>query len=270
MGHKPETSEVISSLQNPKVKNTIALKKSRERKKQNLFVVEGRREIERAFQAGYEFSKIFISPEFDDEVIFGYFNDDPHRPEIYHVTKQVYAGMAYREDTEGIIGWAVSQKHVLPDIRLSSNPLILVVDAIEKPGNLGAILRTADAAGVDALIISDPRTDVYNPNVIRSSLGAVFTTQLGVGTVQEVIQWLKEHHIKIYCTALTASNPYVEVDYQQSVAIVMGTEATGLSEAWLDQSDQNIIIPMHGIVDSINVSVSAGIVLFEALRQRTG
>lgn len=260
--------EVISSPQNPKVKNSILLHKSRERKKQNLFLVEGKKEVKRALQAGFKFTRIFICQDILDMDIHDYFKAGSYPIELYYITPRVYATMAYRKESEGIIGVAIPGDHVLEKIRLSANPLILVVDAVEKPGNLGAILRTADAAGIEALIISDARTDVYNPNVIRSSLGAVFTTQIGVGTVTGVIQWLKERDIKIYCTALTASKPYVDVDFKQPAAIVMGTEADGLSETWLSQSDQNIIIPMHGTVDSMNVSVSAGIVLFEAIRQR--
>jgi TrmH family RNA methyltransferase len=188
--------------------------------------------------------------------------------EIDYVSQKVYAHMAYRGSTEGIIGWATPKDHSLKEIKLTGNPLILVVEAVEKPGNLGAILRTADAAGIDALIISDTRTDIYNPNVIRSSIGAVFTTQVGVEESGAVISWLKKNKIKIYCTALTASKPYTDINFAAPSAIALGTEATGLSETWLKESDQNIIIPMEGVVDSMNVSVSTGIVLFEAVRQR--
>ncbi len=283
--------ETIASTQNPKVKNTILLQKPRERRKQNLFLVEGRKEVARAIRAGYTFKRLFICKELyggDGET--STFNDDlnpeaieaglepssseldlnqiPENCEVDFVSTKVYAHMAYRGSTEGIIAWAIPKSHELNEIRLSDNPLILVVDAVEKPGNLGAILRTADAAGIDALIISDTRTDIYNPNVIRSSLGAVFSTQVGVGESEAVINWLKMNKIKIFCTALTASIPYTEINYTLPSAIVMGTEATGLSESWLIQSDQNVIIPMEGIVDSMNVSVSTGIVLFEAIRQR--
>ena len=283
--------ETIASTQNPKVKNTILLQKPRERRKQNLFLVEGRKEVARAIRAGYTFKRLFICKELyggDGET--STFNDDlnpevieagleppsseldlnqiPENCEVDFVSTKVYAHMAYRGSTEGIIAWAIPKSHELNEIRLSDNPLILVVDAVEKPGNLGAILRTADAAGIDALIISDTRTEVYNPNVIRSSLGAVFSTQVGVGESEAVINWLKMNKIKIFCTALTASKPYTEINYTGPSAIIMGTEATGLSESWLIQSDQNIIIPMEGIVDSMNVSVSTGIVLFEAIRQR--
>ena len=298
--------ETISSTQNQKVKNTVLLQKPRERRKQNLFLVEGQKEVERAIRAGYTFKRFFICKElYEEEVISsasGHWKGTqtsekkssdtesgskspgsgsevkqkasdsilniPHQGEVNYVSPKVYAHMAYRGTTEGIIGWAVPKNHNLEGIQLSGNPLVLVVDAVEKPGNLGAILRTADAAGIDALIISDTRTDVYNPNVIRSSLGAVFSTQVGVEESGTVIEWLKQNKIKIFCTALTASRPYTEINYSVPSAIVMGTEATGLSESWLNESDQNIIIPMKGIVDSMNVSVSMGIVLFEAIRQR--
>jgi len=291
MDRKTNSLDVISSTQNQKVKNTILLQKPRERRKQNLFLVEGRKEIERAIQAGYTFDRIFVCRELygegmgplTEDGVEDSLNSVPglkppnsesgikHFPEtctIDYVSSKVYDHMAYRGTTEGIIAWVVPKSHELDEIRLSDSPLILVVDAVEKPGNLGAILRTADAAGIDALIISDTRTDVYNPNVIRSSLGAVFSTQVGVGESPAVIDWLMMNKIKIYCTALTASKPYTDINYTVPSAIVMGPEATGLSQAWLERSDQNIIIPMHGIVDSMNVSVSAGIVLFEAIRQR--
>ena len=310
--------ETIASTRNQKVKNTIMLQKPRERKKQNLFLVEGQKEVTRAIQAGYTFERIFICRElYEGGRKFPTFEGDLETPnsisrskhqnaerdlkhhgsesdlknhgsesdlkhhgsepllsliqdtcEIDYVSPKVYAHMAYRDTTEGVIGWALPKNHDLNEVKLSDNPLILVIDAVEKPGNLGAILRTADAAGIDALIISDTRTDVYNPNVIRSSLGAVFSTQVGVSESESVINWLKINKIKIYCTALTVSKPYTDIDYSVPSAIVMGTEATGLSDSWLKQSDQNIIIPMKGIVDSMNVSVSTGIVLFEAVRQR--
>jgi TrmH family RNA methyltransferase len=315
MDHKVYPLETIASTRNQKVKNTILLQKPRERKKQKLFLVEGRKEVTRAIQAGYTFERIFICRELyeggrqsrtfegdletpnsasrskhqnaardlkhqgseSDLKHHGSEPDLKHQGseldlkqipdtcEIDYVSPKVYTHMAYRGTTEGIIGWALPKNHDLNEIKLSDNPLILIVDAVEKPGNLGAILRTADAAGIDALIISDTRTDVYNPNVIRSSLGAVFSTQVGVSESESVIDWLKK---KIYCTALTVSKPYTDIDYSFPSAIVMGTEATGLSDSWLKQSDQNIIIPMKGIVDSMNVSVSTGIVLFEAVRQR--
>ena len=146
--------------------------------------------------------------------------------------------------------------------------MILIAEAPEKPGNIGAILRTADAANVDAVIIANPKTDLYNPNIIRSSVGCVFTNQIATGSTSEIISFLKERNISIYCAALQASEIYTTQDFTKATAIVMGTEATGLSAAWLEQSTQNIIIPMQGEIDSMNVSVAAGILIFEASRQR--
>ena len=263
------SAEIISSLKNPKVKNFSLLQKSRERKKQNLFVVEGIKEVERALKAGYVFTQLFYCPDILDPSFF----DGPGRKfdegvMINKVTREVYNHLTYRNDVEGVTGWAIPRSHGLLQLEIGNNPLILVLESVEKPGNLGAILRTADAAGLDAVIICDPRTDLYNPNVVRSSLGAVFTVPVGVATTQEAVAWLKDQRVSIFCTSLGASEPYTQLNYSGSSAIVMGTEATGLSENWLKASEQNLIIPMHGQVDSMNVSVSAGIVIFEALRQR--
>jgi len=266
MDYKGDKPEVISSTKNPKIRNFRLLQKSRERKKQGLFIVEGSKEVERAITAGYLFDHIFVCKElfkgnFNSSSIFAGIQMDI-------VTAEVYAHIAYRKDSEGIVGWGIPRDHDIYGIELSKNPLIIVLESVEKPGNLGAILRTAEAAGVDAVIICDPQTDLYNPNVVRSSLGGLFSVQCGVGASSDVIQWLKRNKIMIYCTSLDSSKAYYDIDFTESAAIVMGTEATGLSEAWLAESSQNIIIPMNGSVDSMNVSVSTGIVLFEALRQR--
>lgn len=262
-------SEVISSVKNPKVKNFTHLQKARERKKQNMFVVEGRKEIERAVKAGYVFSQLFYCPEILDTTFFNSIREKMDTKVILsEVTRDVYNYITYRDDVEGITGWAVPRQHPLEELVPGKNPLILVLESIEKPGNLGAILRTCDAAGLDAVIICDPQTDIYNPNVVRSSLGAVFTVPIAIAPTNETILWLKSQHISILCTSLTAIRPYTQINLSVPSAIVMGTEATGLSDIWLETSDRNIIIPMHGQVDSMNVSVSAGIVIFEALRQR--
>lgn len=261
--------EVITSLQNPKVKNFQHLQKSRERRIQNLFIVEGKKEIFRAMEAKYVCTHLFVCPEIFNQSIEGIIDlPGGETPKIYKVSPEIYAHIAYRKNTEGIIGWAIPVKHTLDQIRLKKNPLTLVLEGVEKPGNLGAIMRTADAAALDAIIIGDPKTDLYNPNVIRSSLGAVFTVPSGVDTSENTIQWLKKNNIKLFCTSPEASIPYDHVDFTGPSAIVLGTETTGLTQHWFSASDQNILIPMQGKVDSINVSVSAGIVLFEAVRQR--
>ena len=189
--------------------------------------------------------------------------------EITEISLEVYEKIAYRGSTEGLVAVFETKDHSLKDLKLPElAPLILVAEAPEKPGNIGAILRTADAAAVDAVIIANPKTDLYNPNIIRSSVGCVFTNKIATGSTSEIIEFLKRHDIQIYAAALQASKPYYEIDYKGASAIIMGTEATGLSEEWLKNSTQNIIIPMHGEIDSMNVSVAAGILIFEAKRQR--
>lgn len=261
--------ERLSSAKNPRIKNFLALQKSKERNRQGLFVVEGRREVIRALSSGFLADHLFfcseiISPEELQEIIALTKNGTS----LFSLTESVYDHIAYRGGVEGIVGWFKMKTTELDDLSLSGNPLILVLESVEKPGNLGAILRTTDASGADAVIVCDPRTDIFNPNVIRSSLGAVFSSQLVTADSKEVIDWLKKKQITIYCTALNASHPYTEANLALPSAIVLGTESTGLSDQWLNAADRNIIIPMHGTVDSMNVSVSAAIVLFEAVRQR--
>ena len=244
----------------------MALEKPRERRKQQLFIIEGIKEIGLAVEAGYKIGNIF----FCDEITS--IEDIPHQLKedklIVPVSKEVFDKIAVRESTGGIIAVAEQKPHLLSQIKLRKNPLVLILEAVEKPGNLGAILRTADAAAVDAVIICDPQTDFYNPNVIRSSVGCVFTNQLAAVTSDEAINWLMRNQIKIFCTSLQASKPYHQIDYTQPCAVVMGTEATGLSETWIKNSDANIIIPMHGKIDSMNVSNATAVVVFEAIRQR--
>lgn len=256
----------ITSTQNPKVKSLMALEKPRERRKQQLFIIEGRREIELALEAGYKIGNLF----FCEEIIRSQDIPAPLKNEklLVPVSKEVFDKIAVRESTGGMIAVAEQKVHRLADIRLSDKPLVLILEAVEKPGNLGAVLRTADAAAVDAVIICDPQTDFYNPNVIRSSVGCVFTNQLAAASSEETIAWLKKNQVKIFCTSLQASQPYHLINYNQSCAIVMGTEATGLSKIWTDYSDANIIIPMRGKIDSMNVSNATAVVAFEAVRQR--
>jgi RNA methyltransferase, TrmH family len=257
---------IISSPQNPKIKNILALEKPRERKSQGAFVVEGLKEVTLAKEGSYTFRSIFFCPSIIDEgeLIKLGFDESLLIP----VHQTVFEKIAYRESTGGLIGIADQKDHRLEPIKLGENPLLLILESVEKPGNLGALLRTADAAGVDAVIICDPQTDFYNPNVIRSSVGCVFTKQLASESSATTIEWLKRNKIAVFCTSLQASIPYHRVDYTRSCAIVMGTEATGLSDIWLENGESNIIIPMQGKIDSMNVSTAAAVVIFEAKRQR--
>lgn len=258
----------ITSVQNSYIKELYQLKeKSRDRKKSGLFLIEGAREISLAIKGQYHLETILYAPELYSDAQLKLLGIQQHT--TIQISNEVYQKLAHRDTTEGIIAVAKTKSHDLSKIVLKSeNPLVLVIEAPEKPGNIGAILRTADAANVDAVIIANPKTDLYNPNIIRSSVGCIFTNQVAIGSTSEIITFLKEHQISIYCAALQASEVYTTQDFTKATAIVMGTEATGLSDAWLQQSSQNIIIPMQGEIDSMNVSVAAGILIFEVKRQR--
>lgn len=258
----------ITSVQNAYIKELFQLKeKSRTRKKSGLFLIEGEREISLAIKGGYRIESILYYPKLFSETQLKRLSSSSTT--LIEISNEVYQKLAHRETTEGVIAISKTKSHDLNDIVFKTeNPLVLVAEAPEKPGNIGAILRTADAAKIDAVIIANPKTDLYNPNIIRSSVGCIFTNQIATGTTSEIISFLKAQQIAIYCAALQASKIYTTQDFTTASAIVMGTEATGLSEEWLQQSTQNIIIPMQGEIDSMNVSVAAGILIFEASRQR--
>ena len=260
----------ISSIHNLLIKELFQLKeKSRDRKKTQTFLIEGLREINLALKGGYIIQTILIDVSLISE------NDIEHLIEnssttfdVIEISNDVYKKLALRETTEGILAIAKTKSLALSDLKLSKNPLVLVVESLEKPGNVGAILRTADAANIDAVIIANPKSDLYNPNIVRSSVGCLFTRQIAVGNTEEVIAYLKINNINIYSATLQDSTEYHTQNYTTPTALVVGTEATGLSEKWRTESTKNIIIPMQGEIDSMNVSVAAAILLFEAKRQR--
>ena len=258
----------ITSLQNSIIKNILKLQeKSRERKKQGLFIIEGKREITLAVSAGYCIESIFFVDGFITNSELNKITKKETK--LVQITKEVYQKIAYRNSTEGIIAVAKAKNNNIHTVELSNkNPLILVLEAIEKPGNIGAMLRTADAANIDLVCMVDAKSDLYNPNIIRSSVGCVFTNKIVVGSSEEIISFLKDKNISIYAATLQNSNHYHEENYKKPSAIVVGTEATGLSEIWRENANQNINIPMQGQIDSMNVSVAAAIILFEAKRQR--
>jgi TrmH family RNA methyltransferase len=258
----------ITSTQNPYIKNLLKLQeKSRERKKQGVFLIEGKREISLAIAANYQFENVlFLESFISEDEILHLFNQNVNRTSI---SKEVYQKLAYRDSTEGIIAVVKAKGFTLDTIHFKNeNPLILVTEGIEKPGNIGALLRTADAANIDAVFIANPKSDVYNSNIIRASVGCIFTNQIAIGTSEEIITFLQEKEINIFATTLQNSNEYHQENYTKPTAIVVGTEATGLSEIWRTNATQNIHIPMQGKIDSMNVSVAAAIVIFEAKRQR--
>ena len=293
--------ELITSAQNPKVKRLLALQKdSSLRRESGLFVVEGRRELEHCMAAGFEPDTVFVCPDLlgPGDLCSGTVaardrvngrgpqakrSGRDERSEvpghsvpggracgyrIIEVSREVYDKVAYRGGTEGVIAEMKARERRLEDLDLPRNPLIMVLEAVEKPGNLGAVLRSADAAGADAVIICDPLTDLYNPNLIRASIGAVFTVPVAVCTSEEAIAWLKSRGIRILTAQLQDSSLYYDCDMRCATALVMGTESTGLTAQWRDAADAHIRIPMLGELDSLNVSVSAAILLFEAVRQR--
>ncbi len=258
-----EGQEIISSGQNQRVKQVLALQqKSAERRKAGLFVLEGRRELQHCLAAGYEADTLFVCRE-----LYGT-GPLPRARHSIEVTPQVYARMAYRDSTEGVVALVEQRQLQLADLSLGRSPLVVVLESVEKPGNLGAVLRSADAAGADAVVVCDPLTDLYNPNLIRSSIGAAFTVPCVACTSAQCIDWLRLHDINILTAQLQDSQPYYDTDMRRPTAIVMGTEATGLTERWRRAANAHIRIPMLGRLDSLNVSVSAAILLFEAVRQR--
>ena len=258
----------ISSVQNPTIKKLLQLQeKSRMRKKEQLFIVEGIREITLAIKGQFEIKNIFFNPSLISETTIEEMVGD--NVELLSLSNEVYNKIAYRGSTEGIIATIKSKELHLHSLEFKQeNPLILVAEAPEKPGNIGAILRTADAANVDAVIIANPKTDMFNPNIIRSSVGCVFTNQIATGSTQEIIIFLKENDVSIYAATLQNANAYHLEDYTKATALVVGTEATGLTEDWRNSATKNIVIPMQGAIDSMNVSVATGILIFEAKRQR--
>ena len=260
--------EMITSVQNPKVKQLLLLQqKSSERKKTGLFVVEGRRELMHCLEAGYELDTVFVCSQLETGV-----EPMPTLPSgvrLLEVSKAVYEKIAYRGSTEGVVAVVRSRQLRLSDLSLSPHPLIVVVERVEKPGNLGAILRSADASGVDAVVVCDPLTDLYNPNLIRSSVGGFFSVPCVACTSEECIAFLKEKGIRILTAQLQDSHVYYDTDMTVGTAIVMGTESTGLTDLWRQAADAHIRIPMLGKIDSLNVSVSAAILMFEAVRQRS-
>ena len=270
-------TETVTSAQNPKIKELLALQeKSRLRREKRLFVVEGRRELGHCADAGFRIRTLFtcreICPQDEiEDIVRRIVTSSPDKGNdlnIIEIPATLYEKAAYRGSTEGILAEVEYRDRPLESLELGENPLIAVLESVEKPGNLGAVLRSADAAGADAVIICDPLTDIYNPNLIRASIGAVFSRQVVTASSEDAIGWLKSHDIQILTAQLQDSGQYYDTDMRRGTAIVMGTESTGLSDIWRKAADAHIRIPMLGRLDSLNVSVSAAILLYEAVRQR--
>ncbi len=257
----------ITSSQNPKVKHLLSLRDRRERDKTKEFVIEGYREILRAFDCGWKISQLFYCPS-----LFLGSNEDAlieriqsSGTQLFCCSQNVFEKFSYRDRPDGLI--AVSHQKITPLSMLNKNFLV-VAEAIEKPGNLGTILRSADAVGVDGLVLVDKCTDLFNPNVVRASVGTLFSVPVAEATSEEALKWLKENKIQILAATPHAKNEYTEIDLTGPVAVVLGTEQLGLSQMWMDQADLQVKLPMMGMADSLNVSTAASVLLYEVLRQR--
>jgi TrmH family RNA methyltransferase len=259
--------KTITSEKNEIIKNLLSLKKSRNRKKTGVFLIDGRRELEIAIRANVEIEKIFICPDFIVKENFSL--EDYQKYETTFVSKAIFKKIAYKENPDGFLALAKKQEISLNNIKTQTKEIIIILEMVEKPGNLGAIVRTAYAAGVKNIILTDCQTDIYNPNVIRSSEGLVFKLNIIKSDNTTVLSFLEKNKIKTFCAATTASKNYTKVNYPQKCALVFGSEAFGLSDFWLNNKENNIKIPMVLGIDSLNVSVSVAIVLFEVLRQKS-
>lgn len=258
---------MLTSSHNPRIKEAVNLRESGYRKKSGLFLIEGCREFELALASRIEIKEAFLCPE-----LLG-ISDLPSGLQkkgisTHEVSPEVYNKIAFGNRKEGILAVAKEPSLSLADLKLRNNPLLIVLERIEKPGNLGAIVRTADAAGADAVIASDGIIDIYNPHAVRSSVGALFTTQVVRGEAKKIISWLKANNIKIVCALPQADSAYTAVNFRESCAIVLGSENKGLEAIWKDSADYRVRIPMFGKSDSLNVATAAGVLLYEALRQR--
>ncbi len=263
-------AEKITSLQNPRVKQLVKLRERRERDESGVFLVEGYREIRRALEKRIALRELYFSPAwFLGENEPALLRDaGAAGANLFELTKEAFAKVAYRERPDGLLAVAPQWRRRLDTLELPPDPLLLVVEAIEKPGNLGTILRSADAAGCAAVIVCDPVTDIFNPNVVRASTGVLFSVPLVIEESTRVLEWLRAKQIRTVATTPAAKTLYTAADLRGPLAIVMGSEQYGLSEFWLQHADVPVRIPMAGQADSLNVAMATIITLFEAVRQR--
>ena len=268
----PVAPEKITSLQNPRIKQLVKLRDRRDRDEAGLFLVEGYREVRRALEKNVRLTELYFSPDWflgeNEPALIDQAKQAGAK--LFELSKEAFAKCAYRDRPDGLLAVAPQWKHALADLRLGTYPFLLVVESIEKPGNLGTILRSADAAGVDGVIVCDAVTDVFNPNVVRSSTGVLFSVPVVVADSTAVHAWLRERGIRIVATTPDTPNLYTQADLRGPLAIIMGSEQYGLSDFWLKESNLLVRIPMAGQADSLNVAMATIITLFEAVRQRHG
>lgn len=262
---------MITSLQNPKVKQVVALRDRRDRERSGLMRVEGYEELSLALGSGAQPVTVFVCPALwrlaEQETTVE--QAEAAGAEIVEVTEPVFQKMAYRDGPDGWLATFPLLRTTLDDLRLDANPLVIVAEAVEKPGNLGAILRTADAAGADAVIAAAPHTDWSNPNVVRASKGALFTVPVAAASSAETLAWLRAQGIRIVAATPQATAIYTAVDLRGPIAIAVGEEKYGLSDAWLAAADVGVRIPMTGRVNSLNVATATALLVYEVVRQRS-
>ncbi|MCW1970669.1 MAG: RNA methyltransferase [Anaerolineae bacterium] len=261
-------SEIITSVHNPRVKHAAGLREKKQRELDGLMLVDGAEEVSLALASRAVMRTLFCSEHNRDDAYGLLAKARQAGAEVIHVGGRAFEKVAYRDSPDGWVGVFHKPSTALAELRLGVAPLVLVIEAVEKPGNLGAMLRTADAAGADAVISCNPITDLSNPNVVRASKGAVFAVPIAEASTAETLRWLRRHHIKLVAATPAATQSYADVDWRQPIALAVGEEKHGLSDELLTAADISVRIPMRGRVNSLNVSNSAAILLYEAVRQR--
>lgn len=268
--HKKPPMTLITSLDNPRIKAALRLREGRHRRRQGRFLIDGLRETQRAMLAGVNLVEVYFCADrcrqSQRDTLDAMWEGLPST--LVEVSPEVFEKLAFGDRAEGIVAVAATPQWTLDGLDLPETPLVAVIVGIEKPGNVGAVLRSADATGVDAVIVVDGGTDLFNPNTIRASLGTLFTVPTREATTEEALAWLRRHELAILAARVDGSIPYTEVNYCRSAAIVLGSEAKGLDEAWLGDDITAIALPMRGQADSLNISATAAVLFYEALRQR--
>jgi TrmH family RNA methyltransferase len=265
-------SPLITSKDNPRVKAATRLRGRRERDRTSLTLVDGVRETLRALQGGAVLREVFFAPELlvglEAKTLLERLREES--VPVLELGRDAFEKLAYGDRLDGVVAVAETPLRTLADLALPAEPLIGVIEGVEKPGNLGAVLRTADGAGLDAVIVAESATDLFNPNIIRASLGTVFVVPVCVASSDEVLAWLEARDIAIVAARVDGSDDYTAADYRGAVAIALGSEARGLSDAWAASARASVRVPMMGVADSLNVSATAAVLFYEALRQRRG
>jgi TrmH family RNA methyltransferase len=262
----------ITSPQNQRVKDAVRLRHGRHRQKQRRILIDGAREIARAIGGGANLLEVFVCENLctsdDEKQLLAMLPNSG--AEVLHVTRGIFEKLAFGHRAEGVLAVAEMPRPKLDDLRLPRDPLVAVLEGVQKPGNVGAVLRSADATGISAVIVADAATDLYNPNAIRASLGTIFTVPLCAAEASDVLAWLRRLELSMVAARVDGSVPYTEVDFRRPTAIVLGSEAEGLSDVWHTGDVTPVRLPMLGAADSLNVSATAAVLFYEALRQRGG